>query len=540
MAIGELISLFAPALSMVMGTFLSFCIAPSHQALSLVQYFAAGVIFAAAGAELVPKVLRVHPPTPAGEIPAPAWQQTLVVCVSFLVGISAMLAIKELCKPEEGEQEKEKPPQRPASQVGEPTSAETPSVLPLERTRSEPSLALVTPAARVIKVERRKSYLKNAIEAWELCKSCQHQGYCALAAERLKQRQKAKARAVRGDLKENLLGQEDDTEGDVEDGETPHAQYAPGKGPNCPPGGCATCPNYKPVVPRIKEEAIPHSLDHLSAQQHYAHPHLDVAVDVLGRPSRALSVPHSDLMEEEDLPSPDIDRTTSVPHNGRGQSVTARLVDSKLDSINTPTDGVTIDAQHSPPAKARAVMKNKTAPIEEEEAAVSSTSPIGGSFIGLAKALPWSFVCAVCADAMADGLAIGVVLATSASTAAVIAIGTSLEMMFVAFTFCLTLQPYGRSRALVTSALPPILLALTTYLVAKSVQTIESMGHGLVYTGLSSFGLAALLFLATDELLQEAYENQSADISLASVLFYLGFLLVILGENLTKQISPVD
>ena len=146
---------------------------------------------------------------------------------------------------------------------------------------------------------------------------------------------------------------------------------------------------------------------------------------------------------------------------------------------------------------------------------------------------PVALAVAVGTDAAVDGLLIGISTTSGESAGLIIAIALTIEMGFLGLTFAATLrnQPHGR-RALAICA-PPLLLILGG-LVGGALGAALSASPPL-HTGLLAFGVAALLYLVTEELLLEAHESQPEEhIWWVDACFFLGFGLSLFLEKSTR------
>lgn len=140
--------------------------------------------------------------------------------------------------------------------------------------------------------------------------------------------------------------------------------------------------------------------------------------------------------------------------------------------------------------------------------------------------LPLALLVAVGVDVLVDGLLIGVGFAAGAKEGKLLTLALTVELLSLGLAVCATLGKANtaRAKAITTTSLLSLLIvggaaAGATILSAASEKTMEVV---------LSFGLAALLFLVTEELLVEAHEEPETPLTTAT--FFAGFLLfLVLG-----------
>jgi len=134
---------------------------------------------------------------------------------------------------------------------------------------------------------------------------------------------------------------------------------------------------------------------------------------------------------------------------------------------------------------------------------------------------------AVCIDAALDGVLIGIAFSEGTGTGAIFATALSIEMFFLALSTGATLLNGGASRGRVLG----VAAALGTILACSALLGFLAVGamspEMLVVVG--SFGVAALLYLVTEELLVEAHET--AETPLLTSFFFVGFIAIFLLEG---------
>lgn len=139
---------------------------------------------------------------------------------------------------------------------------------------------------------------------------------------------------------------------------------------------------------------------------------------------------------------------------------------------------------------------------------------------GHASTLPIGLLVAVGVDLLIDGILVGGSVATL-GRAQGIALTIALTLVVLPLAVAVTSELSNRGVGAVKAALAPPLLCLA--LVVGAIGGVVSLGAApaALLAGLFAFGVAALLFLAIEELLAEAREN--ADTTLLSAMLFIGF-----------------
>ncbi len=136
---------------------------------------------------------------------------------------------------------------------------------------------------------------------------------------------------------------------------------------------------------------------------------------------------------------------------------------------------------------------------------------------------------AVGVDFILDGLLLGVGFAAGARIGILLALAEAVEQLAVGMALATELRAAGSS-SLRTVFLSGV-LALLVYVSALAGGTVLSHLGNAPMEAILSFGLAALLYLVTEELLREAHEE--GETRIGTSLFFAGFLLfLIIGMTL--------
>ena len=129
-------------------------------------------------------------------------------------------------------------------------------------------------------------------------------------------------------------------------------------------------------------------------------------------------------------------------------------------------------------------------------------------------------------DILIDGLVLGIGFVAGAKVGLLLTIALTIEVLFLGLTVAAKIGEAERSGwqiILLTGALA--LLLPVGALLALPV----SQFSGDVLTGFFAFGLIALLYLVTEELLVEAHEIP--DQPWVTAMFFVGFLLLLILEE---------
>ncbi len=137
-----------------------------------------------------------------------------------------------------------------------------------------------------------------------------------------------------------------------------------------------------------------------------------------------------------------------------------------------------------------------------------------------------ALVATVGLDILVDGLVLGLAFLAGAKAGLLLTIALTLEVLFLGLSVTTELAEETRSkpRVIATVALLALMLPLGA-LAAVPLATLPPV----VIAGFLSFGLMALLYLVTEELLVEAHARR--DTPLISAMFFIGFLVLLLIEE---------
>lgn len=148
---------------------------------------------------------------------------------------------------------------------------------------------------------------------------------------------------------------------------------------------------------------------------------------------------------------------------------------------------------------------------------------------------PVAFLAIVGIDIAVDGLVLGIAFAAGERTGVLLAVALSIELLFLGLTVATGLSETATSK-LRAVGLTALLLLLLPVGAAVAIP-VASLPPGVV-TGFLAFGLMALLYLVTEELLVEAHEVP--DKPWTAAMFFVGFLLLVAIEETVNLADIVD
>ncbi|RZL69971.1 MAG: transporter, partial [Sphingomonas sp.] len=130
---------------------------------------------------------------------------------------------------------------------------------------------------------------------------------------------------------------------------------------------------------------------------------------------------------------------------------------------------------------------------------------------------PIAMLAAVAVDILIDGLVLGLAFVAGGKAGMLLTIALTLEVLFLGLTVTTELGETIRSKARIVVITVGIALLLP---IGAALATPVALLSPVVIAGFLSFGLMALLYLVTEELLVEAHEKP--DTPLISAMFFIG------------------
>ncbi|MEW5421650.1 ZIP family metal transporter [Amorphus sp. 3PC139-8] len=216
--------------------------------------------------------------------------------------------------------------------------------------------------------------------------------------------------------------------------------------------------------------------------------------------------------------------------------VAAAVVGALLAIFRRPGPVLTSAVQHFAAGVVFAAAAGEILPDILDEGGVMPT--LIGGFAGIAAMLlvgqlekiakgPVGLLTTVGVDLLIDGLVLGIAFAAGASAGILLTAALTLEVLFLGVSTAIGLGEEMSSRLkAVLATVAVVLLMPVGVLLSAPVAFAEPA----VKAGLFAFGLIALLYLVTEELLVEAHE-QAEDRPWVTALFFIGFLVLILLQE---------
>lgn len=140
---------------------------------------------------------------------------------------------------------------------------------------------------------------------------------------------------------------------------------------------------------------------------------------------------------------------------------------------------------------------------------------------------PLGLLLAIAVDILIDGLVLGIGFAAGAKAGLLLTIALTIEVLFLGLTVANELSEGLASRLKIVGTTAALVILLPAgALLAGPVTLLPAP----VLTGFFAFGLIALLYLVTEELLVEAHETP--DRPWVTAMFFAGFLVLLLFEEM--------
>ena len=216
--------------------------------------------------------------------------------------------------------------------------------------------------------------------------------------------------------------------------------------------------------------------------------------------------------------------------------VAAVLLGSLVAVVRRPSEAVVSAMQHLAAGVVFAAAAVEILPQVMHEGSPVATF-IGGA-IGIIVMLslkaiegrakgPIAMLAAVGVDILIDGLVLGLAFVAGGKAGVLLTIALTLEVLFLGLTVTTELGEAIRSKVRIVAITVGIALLLP---IGAALATPVALFPPVVIAGFLSFGLMALLYLVTEELLVEAHKKP--DTPLISAMFFIGFLGLLLIEEI--------
>ncbi|MEI6986203.1 MAG: transporter [Rhodospirillaceae bacterium] len=138
-----------------------------------------------------------------------------------------------------------------------------------------------------------------------------------------------------------------------------------------------------------------------------------------------------------------------------------------------------------------------------------------------------SFIVSVAIDTLVDGLIIGLGFVAGAAQGFLLTFALSLEVLFLGLAMTSSLSRQYSSAAIIAIS---VVIGAMLPIGAAFGMMAAGLPHPVITAGYA-FGLIALLYLVTEELLVEAHLHPQNDAPWVTALFFIGFLGVVLLEH---------
>lgn len=228
--------------------------------------------------------------------------------------------------------------------------------------------------------------------------------------------------------------------------------------------------------------------------------------------------------------------------------VLAAALGAALAAYRPPGPKLTSSIQHLAAGVVFAAAAGELLPAIKEENTALPVILGGGAGIFVMLFVRWlgekatgpiALITMVGVDILIDGLVLGIGFASGGNAGLVLTVALTLEILFLGLAVAAAMSGgeaetddgAGKARAYSPGAIIGVTTALALLLPIGAVIGLPAGGLPAPWlAGFFSFGLIALLYLVTEELLVEAHEDD-ADTPFATAMFFVGFLALILIEE---------
>ncbi len=138
-----------------------------------------------------------------------------------------------------------------------------------------------------------------------------------------------------------------------------------------------------------------------------------------------------------------------------------------------------------------------------------------------------SFIVSVACDTLIDGMIIGLGFVAGAAQGFLLTFALSLEVLFLGLALTSSLSRFYSGAAIIGIS---VFIGAMLPIGASLGLMAAGLPHAVITAGYA-FGLIALLYLVTEELLIEAHAHPQYDSPAITALFFIGFLGVVLLEH---------
>lgn len=213
----------------------------------------------------------------------------------------------------------------------------------------------------------------------------------------------------------------------------------------------------------------------------------------------------------------------------------AMIIGATVAAIRTPGPAVASGIQHFAAGVVFAAAASEILPDLKQSGSVLAIVIGGAAGLAAMLGIKWlgsrakggvGLVAVTGIDILIDGLVLGIGFAAGARQGIILAIALTMEVLFLGLTMALELRQAVASRMLATMITGAVGLLLP---IGAALGTLAGGLSPFDLAVLFAFGLIALLYLVTEELLVEAHEKP--DNAAITSMFFVGFLLLIALEE---------
>lgn len=140
------------------------------------------------------------------------------------------------------------------------------------------------------------------------------------------------------------------------------------------------------------------------------------------------------------------------------------------------------------------------------------------------KILPWGLLVGIAIDIVLDGILLGVGFATGKSEGILLCVALSLEVLALGLVVSTELKNEKFKKNLIL--IITLVLSFSIVLGALIGSILLNFISNSALDGVLAFGLAALMYLVTEELLVEAHED--IDTPFSTAIFFIGFFIFLM------------
>ncbi len=167
------------------------------------------------------------------------------------------------------------------------------------------------------------------------------------------------------------------------------------------------------------------------------------------------------------------------------------------------------------------LIKHCTRKSEKKHKGIVISMPTGKTNI---KILPWGLLVGIAIDIVLDGILLGVGFAAGKSEGILLCIALSLEVLALGLVVSTELKNERFKKKLIITV--TLFLSLSIVFGALVGSILLNIISNSALNGVLAFGLAALMYLVTEELLVEAHED--TDTPFSTAIFFIGFFIFLL------------